>query len=86
MSVENLNSFIVDRLVKADRGFDVFLVADAEQVSTPEFIRRLAKAAGTTSRLLPLPTVLDSRHRKCKESNGLTGSFEDRSWARKAII
>ena len=55
VSVENLSSFIVDRLAKADRGFDVFLVADAEQVSTPEFIRRLAKAVGTTSRLLPVP-------------------------------
>jgi UDP-glucose 4-epimerase len=55
VSVENLSSFIVDRLVKAGRGFDVFLVADAEQVSTPEFIRRLAKAVGTTSRLLPVP-------------------------------
>jgi UDP-glucose 4-epimerase len=55
VSVENLSSFIVDRLVKADRRFDVFLVADAEQVSTPEFIRRLAKAVGTTSRLLPVP-------------------------------
>ena len=55
VSVENLSSFIVDRLARADRGFDVFLVADAEQVSTPEFIRRLAKAVGATSRLLPVP-------------------------------
>jgi UDP-glucose 4-epimerase len=55
VSVENLSSFIVDRLAKADRAFDVFLVADAEQVSTPEFVRRLAKAAGVRSRLLPVP-------------------------------
>lgn len=55
VSVENLNSFIVNRLAKANSGFDVFLVADAEQVSTPEFIRRLAKAAGVTSRLLRVP-------------------------------
>ena len=27
-----------------------------------------------------------TRYRKAKESNGLTGSFGDRSWARKAII
>jgi hypothetical protein len=32
------------------------------------------------------PPLYSTRHRKCKESNGLTGSFEDRSWARKAII
>jgi|GEM_PF-1651005 len=30
--------------------------------------------------------LYSTRHRKCKESNGLTGSFGDRSWARKAII
>jgi hypothetical protein len=30
--------------------------------------------------------LYSTRHRKSKESNGLTGSFEDRSWARKAII
>jgi UDP-glucose 4-epimerase len=55
LAVENLASFVVDRLAHADTGFEVFLVADQEQVSTPEFIRRLAKAAGTTPRLLPLP-------------------------------
>ena len=55
VSVENLSSFIVDRLAKDNMGFDVFLVADAEQVSTPEFVRRLAKAAGAASRLLPVP-------------------------------
>ena len=55
VSVENLSSFIVDRLATAKGGFDVFLVADAEQVSTPEFVRRLAKAAGARSRLLPVP-------------------------------
>jgi UDP-glucose 4-epimerase len=55
VSVENLASFILDRLSHADRKFDVFLVADEEQVSTPEFVRRLANAAGTTSRLFPMP-------------------------------
>ncbi len=35
-----------------------FLVADAEQVSTPEFIRRLARAAGARPRLFPVPTSL----------------------------
>lgn len=55
LAVENLSSFIEERLAHADEKFDVFLVADAEQVSTPEFIRRLAKAAGVTSRLFPMP-------------------------------
>jgi len=56
MAVENLASFILQRLLHDGSKFDIFLVADDEQVSTPEFIRRLAKAAGTSSRLIPLPT------------------------------
>ena len=55
LSVENLASFMVDRLERADAPFEVFVVADKEQVSTPEFFRRLAKAAGRKPRLLPLP-------------------------------
>jgi UDP-glucose 4-epimerase len=56
LSVENLTSFILQRLTYRDRKFDVFLLADEEQVSTPEFVRRLAKAAGARSRLFPIPT------------------------------
>jgi UDP-glucose 4-epimerase len=58
LSVENLASFISMRLLERDGQFEIFLVADAEQVSTPDFIRRLAKAAGTRSRLFPMPTYL----------------------------
>jgi UDP-glucose 4-epimerase len=58
LSVENLASFISRRLLMPDGSFEIFLVADAEQVSTPEFIRRLARAAGTSSRLFPMPTWL----------------------------
>jgi UDP-glucose 4-epimerase len=58
LSVENLTSFILQRLSRADEKFDVFLLADDEQVSTPEFIERLAKAAGTTSRLFPIPPAI----------------------------
>jgi UDP-glucose 4-epimerase len=80
LSVENLTSFILQRLSHADRKFDVFLLADEEQVSTPEFIRRLAKAAGATSRLFPVPTpVLSalfriSGHPEARDS--LIGSLE----------
>ena len=56
LSVENLTSFIAMRLDRADKDFDIFLIADQEQVSTPEFIERLAHAAGTTSRLFSMPT------------------------------
>lgn len=38
--------------------FEIFLVADIEQVSTPEFIARLAKAAGKNSRLFGMPPDL----------------------------
>jgi UDP-glucose 4-epimerase len=58
LSVENLSSFIVQQLPRADGKYDVFLLADDEQVSTPEFIRRMAKAAGTTPRLFPVPTSM----------------------------
>jgi UDP-glucose 4-epimerase len=55
LAVENLCSFIVQQLRRPGRSFDVFLVADEEQVSTPEFIRRLAGAVGIRPRLLPTP-------------------------------
>jgi UDP-glucose 4-epimerase len=58
LSVENLTSFVLQRLSRWDGKFEVFLLADEEQVSTPEFIRRLAKAAGATSRLFPVPAAL----------------------------
>jgi UDP-glucose 4-epimerase len=56
LSVQNLASFISLRLRRADKNFDVFLVADQEQVSTPDFIERLALAAGTKPRLFSMPT------------------------------
>jgi UDP-glucose 4-epimerase len=56
LSVQNLSSFISQRLKQSDKSFDVFLVADQEQVSTPEFVGRLAAAAGVRSRLFSMPT------------------------------
>jgi UDP-glucose 4-epimerase len=58
VSVQNLASFIASRLSGAGRGFDIFLVADEEQVSTPEFFKRLAKTAGGKARLVPAPAPL----------------------------
>jgi UDP-glucose 4-epimerase len=58
VSVQNLVSFIASRLSASSEGFDVFLVADTEQVSTPEFFTRLAKAAGRKARLFPVPGPL----------------------------
>jgi UDP-glucose 4-epimerase len=60
LAVQNLSSFIQRRLAHPDPGsnFEIFLVADKEQVSTPEFIERLAKAAGKNSRLFGMPPDL----------------------------
>ena len=61
LSVENLASFVSWLLSNPDGRFEIFLVADAEQVSTPDFIRRIARAMGSRSRLFPLPTFLLSK-------------------------
>jgi UDP-glucose 4-epimerase len=80
LSVENLTSFIFNRLSNASEKFEIFLVADDEQVSTPEFIQRLAKAAGTSSKLFPMPISLLSALLKVtgrREINdSLIGSLE----------
>jgi UDP-glucose 4-epimerase len=53
--VQNVVSFIANRLSFADKQYDVFLVADKELVSTPEFIRRMARAMQKRAYLLPFP-------------------------------
>jgi UDP-glucose 4-epimerase len=60
LAVQNLTSFIQRRLTAHDPSnrFEIFLIADAEQVSTPEFIERLAQAAGRHSRLFRMPPRL----------------------------
>ncbi|WP_043160843.1 NAD-dependent epimerase/dehydratase family protein [Bradyrhizobium sp. Ai1a-2] len=55
VGVQNLASFIANRLTHNEKPFDVFLVADKEQVSTPEFIGRLARAMDRKARLFPVP-------------------------------
>ncbi|MET3361484.1 MULTISPECIES: NAD-dependent epimerase/dehydratase family protein [Bradyrhizobium] len=60
LAVQNLSSFIFYRLAHPDRegNFDIFLIADHEQVSTPEFIERLAMASNKKPRLLSVPPKL----------------------------
>ncbi|SFP72149.1 UDP-glucose 4-epimerase [Bradyrhizobium sp. Ghvi] len=63
VAVQNLSSFILHRLAHPDpaSNFEVFLVADREQVSTPEFIERLAKASGKSPRMFGVsPRLLGS--------------------------
>lgn len=80
LAVENLASFISRRLLRPEGQFEIFLVADTEQVSTPDFIRLLAKAAGTKSRLFPMPTSLLSTllriSRRKEAHDSLIGSLE----------
>ncbi|MDN5005380.1 NAD-dependent epimerase/dehydratase family protein [Bradyrhizobium sp. GCM10027634] len=63
LAVQNLSSFILRRLAHPDlaSNFEIFLVADREQVSTPEFIERLARASGKSPRLFGMsPELLGS--------------------------
>jgi UDP-glucose 4-epimerase len=55
LGVGNLASFIVHRLTHQQGKFDIFLVADDEELSTPEFVRRIAKVLGKKSHIVPLP-------------------------------
>ena len=80
LGVENLASFVLHRLNHPGDGFQVFLVADDEQVSTPEFVRRIAKALGRKSHIVPLPlfalkTLLRISGRS-EAINGVTRSLE----------
>jgi UDP-glucose 4-epimerase len=55
LGVQNLASFIVHRLTHPCSKFDIFLVADDEQLSTPEFVWQIAKAVGRKPRIVPFP-------------------------------
>ncbi|NOJ43532.1 NAD-dependent epimerase/dehydratase family protein [Bradyrhizobium australiense] len=55
LSVANLASFIVHRLTYQHGRFEIFLVADEEQISTPEFVRRIENVLGKKSRIVPFP-------------------------------
>jgi nucleoside-diphosphate-sugar epimerase len=54
----NLVSAIEACLDHPDAGGKTFLVSDGEDVSTPELIRRLARAMGKPARLIPVPVAL----------------------------
>jgi nucleoside-diphosphate-sugar epimerase len=59
LGIDNLTSFVQHRLETSNSSqFEVFLLADSEQVSTPEFIRLLARASTRPARLLPVPLPL----------------------------
>ena len=82
LAVQNLSSFILHRLrhLDAASNFEIFLLADRERVSTPEFIACMARASGKTARLFGVPPsllgmVLRAMGRQEMQA-GLIGSLE----------
>ncbi|MEY9186178.1 UDP-glucose 4-epimerase [Bradyrhizobium sp. USDA 326] len=82
LSVQNLSSFILHRLGHSEPGsnFEIFLLADRERISTPEFIERLARASGKRARLFAIPPKLLSAVLRVMGRqdvhDGLIGSLE----------
>jgi nucleoside-diphosphate-sugar epimerase len=56
--VGNLVDAIVRALDHAAAARETFMVSDGEDVSTPELVRRIARALGRPVRLLPVPPTL----------------------------
>ncbi|MBR0960023.1 NAD-dependent epimerase/dehydratase family protein [Bradyrhizobium japonicum] len=82
LSVQNLSSFILHRLGHSEpvSNFEIFLLADRERVSTPEFIACLARASGKRARLFGIPpNMLGAALRVMGRQDmhdGLIGSLE----------
>lgn len=59
VAAENVASFVTHSLRRAqDNAIDTFIVADDEQVSTAEFIRRMGQAMARPARLVPIAPAL----------------------------
>ena len=55
VALDNLLDFIVTCIHHPAAAHQNFLVSDGEDLSTPELIRRIARAVGRPARLLPVP-------------------------------
>ena len=55
VGIDNLVDFIVMCLEHPDGANETFLVSDGEDLSTPDLIRRMARAMNRPARLLPVP-------------------------------
>nr|WP_287110480.1 SDR family oxidoreductase [Methylobacillus sp.] len=55
VAIDNLVNLIVTCIDHPAAANQVFLVSDGEDLSTSDLLRRLAKAAGVSSRLIPVP-------------------------------
>jgi nucleoside-diphosphate-sugar epimerase len=58
LGVGNLVDFLVSCMVNCDAANQTFLVADGEDIATPELIRRIACWFGQSARLAPCPVWL----------------------------
>jgi nucleoside-diphosphate-sugar epimerase len=55
IALDNLVDFIVTCITHPKAANQTFLISDGQDLSTPELVRGLAEAAGTSARLLPVP-------------------------------
>jgi nucleoside-diphosphate-sugar epimerase len=93
IALENLTSLVIlcaDRIRSPQAANQIFVIADGEDVSTTTLLQKISKAAGRSSRLLPIPslllstgaTILGKRHIAEK----LLGNFQvDASKARNIL-
>ncbi len=93
VALENLTSLVIlcaDRIRSPQAANQIFVIADGEDVSTTTLLQKISKAAGRSSRLLPIPslllstgaTILGKRHIAEK----LLGNFQvDASKARNIL-
>jgi len=58
IALDNLVSFIIHCIDHPKAANEVFLVSDGEDVSTPELLRKVARASGKQARLIPVPVRL----------------------------
>lgn len=58
VSRDNLVDFVLRCTTHPAAANESFLVSDGEDLSTPELVRRLARAMGRPARLLPIPSAI----------------------------
>lgn len=58
IALDNLVDFIVTCIEHPAAANEIFTVSDGEDLSTPDLIRRIARAMGRPARLIPIPAPL----------------------------
>ena len=90
VALDNLVSFIIHCINHPEAASEIFLISDNEDVSTSELLRKVAKAFGQKSRLVPVPvwlmTISAQLIGKGDVANRLFGSLQvDSSKARDLL-